>query len=40
MFIGQNFHVDMGSTNVKAGFSTIGSAHCNMKILANKRQVS
>ena len=38
MFIGENFHVAMGRTNViKAGLSNIGSAHSNMKILANKR---
>ena len=38
MFIGENFHVAMGRTNViKEGLSNIGSAHSNMKILANKR---
>ena len=31
----------MAGTNItKAGRSNIGSAHSNMKILANKRQVS
>ena len=41
MFIGQNVRVAMGGTNVtKTCFSHIGSAYSNMKVSANKHQVS
>ena len=37
MFIGQNFHVAGGDTNVtEAGISNNGSAHSNMKISAHR----
>ena len=41
MFIGQNVRVATGGTNVtKTCFSHIGSAYSNMKVSANKHQVS